>query len=927
MGGYLFKEKNGAALIKFAGLNYLIIFAIMETNKIYHSGCLEGLKQLEDNCIDCVVTSPPYYGLRAYGTNPVIWDGDENCRHEWSEKMHIDKRGTGSSTLKSQNKGLESKFNTLYSFCSKCGAWRGELGLEPTPELYVKHIVDIFREVKRVLKKEGNLWINLGDSYNGSGGAGSVKYAKEKHKQFGKEFNMGRYQPSRKVNNLKPKDLIGIPWLVAFALRADGWYLRQDIIWCLSGGTYVYAKTQKGAMPMMVRDAARLDPTTVKLWNGEKWTQVRGWSRSARKGDEIELVLRSGERISCTPTHKFPTSRGLLNTSDIQVGDILQSCNLPEPEIIKDCAIDEDAAWFAGLYIAEGSRSGDTIQFTGHVKEKKRWVEIQRIAAKFGGTSTITENGNTQNIRVYGKLLNAILDELVAGRIAKDKGLSPICWRYSNKFLKALTDGYLSGDGHWDEGNQRWRLGFTRNYNLERDLRTLSARLGFKLSLKLSNVKYNGEARPTFKGEIRWNDSNHHNAKEQTEVVEIRKARCRNVYDVGVEDKPHLFSLASGVLTHNSKRNPMPESVTDRCTKSHEYIFLLSKSAKYYFDADAIKTEVKDATMQQKTPDGWDTGKGSHGTIHRKGREKGFKGYEHRGKGDKKLTGHSGNFDSNGNLIGDGLANKRSVWTVNTQPFKEWGETSHWHHAESDAPFDGNLHIMSVNCPNYGGLFDLLAILLNDEHEGDLLSHILHTCNYLSVLPKDGYVPIENFHELMIGEQNLDCFLRSYLFSATPHNNESHKTDLYLSTSLSCKPSEERFYHIQHILTQRGLFVLNHDNGGNNILSDDFPCSQLPQTIYYIVGKLGLDAVSYGQRYEKITKKTSHFAVFPEKLIVDCIKAGCPEGGTVLDPFMGAGTTAVVARKLNRKYIGFELIAEYIKMAEKRLYNEMGLFL
>jgi DNA modification methylase len=71
----------------------------------------------------------------------------------------------------------------------------------------------------------------------------------------------------------------------------------------------------------------------------------------------------------------------------------------------------------------------------------------------------------------------------------------------------------------------------------------------------------------------------------------------------------------------------------------------------------------------------------------------------------------------------------------------------------------------------------------------------------------------------------------------------------------------------------------------------------------------------------------AHFATFPEDLIVDCIKAGCPEGGIVLDPFMGAGTTALVAKKLNRNYVGFELNPEYIKIAERRIYNQIGLFL
>lgn len=109
----------------------------------------------------------------------------------------------------------------------KCSAWRGQLGLEPTPELYVEHLVEVFREVKRVLRNDGTLWLNLGDSYAGSG-RGPTGYDgigdQEKRQGF---VDPGAIVPQ----GLKPKDLVGIPWRVAFALQADGWYLRSDIIW------------------------------------------------------------------------------------------------------------------------------------------------------------------------------------------------------------------------------------------------------------------------------------------------------------------------------------------------------------------------------------------------------------------------------------------------------------------------------------------------------------------------------------------------------------------------------------------------------------------------------------------------------------------------------------------------------------------------
>jgi len=197
-----------------------------------------------------------------------------------------------------------------------------------------------------------------------------------------------------------------------------------------------------------------------------------------------------------------------------------------------------------------------------------------------------------------------------------------------------------------------------------------------------------------------------------------------------------------------SKPNPMPESVKDRCTKSHEYIFLLSKSQRYYYDYKAIQEDAK--SISNSIPDGWMQSKGSYDVVEfsRRGRtEKSAftrrKQYNaSQGGGGTSFLGHSGNYDAEGNLIGNRRANKRSVWTVSTQPFRD-----------------------------------------------------------------------------------------------------------------------------------------------------------------------------------------AHFATFPEKLIEPCILAGCPPEGIVLDPFIGAGTTAIVARKLNRNFFGIELNPKYIEIAMNRLHNEIPLFL
>lgn len=593
--------------------------------KILTGDCREVLKTLPDGSVNCCVTSPPYYGLRDYGV-------------------------------------------------------AGQIGLEQTPDAYVAELVAVFREVKRVLRDDGVLFLNLGDSYAANRGY-QVEQTKGGPKHGPAQAVSGRGQRAEDYG-LKPKDLVGIPWRVAFALQADGWWLRQDIIWCLSGGTRVYARTQKGEMPTTIKDIARLDPATVQLWNGEKWTQLLGMSQSSRNADELEITLRSGEKIACTPTHKFPTERGLLTADELRPGDRLIRTTLPPPSAPLDSHhMTDDAAWFAGLYLAEGSRSGRALQIAGHVKESERWERVKAIAAAYGGSATRTIDGNRMDIRVYGKMLHALVDMLVSGTNAKTKHLNPRCWQYSNHFLHALLQGYLSGDGHYDPKNARWRLGFTRNDALAADMRTLAARLDAHLVLNQSHATLAGKRFPIYRGELRFERSGHWNQKHTEEIVSIGKARCRVVYDLGVEDEPHLFALASGILTHNSKPNPMPESVRDRCTKSHEYVFLLSKSPRYYFDQKAIAEPVTQSTIERLSQPNLENQIGSacvpgktNGNMKAVG--KGGKTAIHnlsRSSDSPRVTGNLPGRDDGGracNKPGQDTRNKRSVWTVPTQPYK-----------------------------------------------------------------------------------------------------------------------------------------------------------------------------------------------------------------------------------------------------------------
>lgn len=196
-----------------------------QKNKIIQGDCLEELKDLESESVDCCITSPPYWGLRDYNT--IKWEGgDQNCDHIRTLNKHGGQRADRSQ------EGYKKYYQNI---CKKCGAKRidKQLGQEKTPDEYVENMVKVFREVKRVLKKEGTCWLNLGDTYGGSGnGSWNCDNPEAWGKQYYKGVSPKEYlSPPRRNSGIKPKDLTGIPWRVAFALQADGWYLRQDIIW------------------------------------------------------------------------------------------------------------------------------------------------------------------------------------------------------------------------------------------------------------------------------------------------------------------------------------------------------------------------------------------------------------------------------------------------------------------------------------------------------------------------------------------------------------------------------------------------------------------------------------------------------------------------------------------------------------------------
>jgi hypothetical protein len=251
-------------------------------NRIVIGDCRDSMRELigAGVKVQTVVTSPPYWGLRNYGIPPTIWGGEAGCAHDWLETGRWKRYGgTDSSTLAQADNGLTAESIAAKQqgqrlsvssgdFCSKCGAWRGDLGLEPTPWMWVAHLVEVFDLVRELLADDGTCWLNLGDCHASDGGVLTPHNGLERNRRVtqdtvsgavrwrtGASGNKGNAasaevvcRPNRFALDIPPeleqglewkpffagvkqKDMVGTHWAAALALRASGWWLRSDIIW------------------------------------------------------------------------------------------------------------------------------------------------------------------------------------------------------------------------------------------------------------------------------------------------------------------------------------------------------------------------------------------------------------------------------------------------------------------------------------------------------------------------------------------------------------------------------------------------------------------------------------------------------------------------------------------------------------------------
>lgn len=288
--------------------------------QLYVGDVLHVLKQLPDKHVHCIVTSPPYWGLRDYGT--ATWEGgDSSCNHLMAVGG-AGKSTLGTGTAEAARKSQETQRTPYREKCGRCGAVRvdQQIGLEATPQEYVAKMVEIFGEARRVLRDDGTLWLNLGDTYASNWGLGAKRdsswWSTGSGEQEGKGWGevptaLPPNQFRAAGKGLKVKDLVAIPWETALALRDDGWYLRRDIIWskpnpmpescqdrCTTSHEYIFmfAKKQRYYYDIdSIREPYHYDGrkvTTVQgkegsaqHRNGERWPGIG--SAAARKATGV----------------------------------------------------------------------------------------------------------------------------------------------------------------------------------------------------------------------------------------------------------------------------------------------------------------------------------------------------------------------------------------------------------------------------------------------------------------------------------------------------------------------------------------------------------------------------------------------------------------------------------------------------------------
>lgn len=666
----------------------------MELNKIYSGHVLEVLKTFPDKSIDMVMTSPPYWALRNYKTSAQIWDGDKDCEHDW----------------------LES------NFCNLCAAWKGELGNEPTFELYIKHLCDIFDEIKRVLKDDGSIYVNIGDTYASSGGASRhLGYSDPKYPNG----RCGNFEEPNtyKQNGVKPKSLCMIPSRFAIEMCNRGWILRNEIVWCLEENSKIFLKRDDEFKYISIKEVKSGDLlySIDKSGNSIVVKCKNVFNTGVKRCKQLNTY--TGREIITTDNHEFPfkstitvnhsenyiklktqKTQNLIENKDcLYVNEYLETDMDNNPDIEK-----YNDGFIVGFYLAEGSYIKNKVGCYKNSKyslyAQKRWGKThphtKNVGVQFSCGKTdidrgyikylekynikIHEYGNTVNIQSRDKKLLFFIEKYIEKDLCYYKHLKQEAYNNGKSFLNGILDGFLAGDGYHDIKNDRYVVGICKNEELTDDIQMICRLLGYSFRKHKSMVKYKNGFLNKITMWIRKNPKQKRIFNMITDKIKtIDDIGDRICYDIevepiyttfcgnGITDKPsieknknkwnNLYFLGNGVWTHNCKPNAMPQSASDRFTVDFEKLLFFTKNEKYYF-----KQQFEPYTSPI---DRW----GGEQVKEYEGKYTELNSMNAEDSGSPRARNiRIGYPERERSLRPNALGrNKRSVWSINTKPFKD----------------------------------------------------------------------------------------------------------------------------------------------------------------------------------------------------------------------------------------------------------------
>lgn len=602
---------------------------------LYVGHVLQTLRKLPSESVQCCVTSPPYWGLRSYGTEPQIWGGDPACDHKWGEVVTRNDNASGGPSVKQESNAgsrhVDYSDRIKRSDICHCGAWRGELGSEPTSGMFVEHLVEIFREVRRVLRPDGVCFVNIGDSYNAAGREGHGT-------RIGQKQGTNRASASGEDScrssdiTLKPKDLCLVPWRFVIAAQADGWYVRDAICWskpapmpeCLAPDTQVFIRRNGWVTRTNLGDVSKL-ANLPEILTPDGWRQIKNLWKTNKPA--MEIRASSVERVVCSEDHRFPISsdRRRKKTrleaaskirhhgyADYLLYSPIQKHLTPPLTEWAGRELDKSLGYLIGVYAAEGGHDrGFGIKLTIGWIEDEFAQRIISAASSLGLVTTENRDGNAKNILIRDEWIYRAADAFVPGTCKTKSLCIELILNAPEDFRRAILDGYIDGDGS-DRDGGGW-IATSASRRLRDDIATLASSVGIVTS------KGFGERADKRTGTVSRSHSiwtpyvSRRKPKAGTDGTfqippRARRLQGRNIEMIDIEVDGGIFLIGDGLITHNSVR--------DRCTKAWEPIFMLTKSENYFFDAEAVKEPGSDSRpfgdlTRQKDVDGSGDGRGS----------------------------------------------------------------------------------------------------------------------------------------------------------------------------------------------------------------------------------------------------------------------------------------------------------------------------